>query len=136
MRTRFLAAACMLSLCGEVHAQSNEELKRMLEQALRTVQDLQSRVQALEAQKAAPAAAAVAAEPAGAPVVAPNIAAEAGTPAADKARVEFYGQVMVDAIHDARRMNPNWQATLRPSQIPVNCPADAGCGKEGAYSMS
>jgi hypothetical protein len=69
-------------------------------------------------------------------VVAPNVAAEAGTPDADKAHVEFYGQAMLDAIYDAKRMNPQWQATLRPSQIPVLCPGDPGCGKDGTYLMS
>lgn len=150
MRKSLLASLAVLALGTSAHAQTPEEMKRMLEQALRTIQDLQSRVQALEAQqKGQPAAAAPAAtaapaaatastpaEAAGAPVVAPNVAAEAGTPDADKARVEFYGQVMVDAIYDAKRMNPAWQATLRPSQIPVDCPADPGCGKDGAYVMS
>jgi hypothetical protein len=53
-----------------------------------------------------------------------------------KAKVDIYGQIMLDAIYDAKRMNPDWNATLRPSQIPVNCPGDAGCGKDGATIMS
>jgi hypothetical protein len=56
-----------------------------------------------------------------------------------KTKLEFYGQIMLDAIYDANRMNPEWNATLRPSQIPVNCttpPLDAGCGKDGATIMS
>jgi hypothetical protein len=53
-----------------------------------------------------------------------------------KARTEIYGQIMVDAIYDADRMNPTWSATLRPSQIPINCPGDAGCGKNGATTFS
>jgi hypothetical protein len=149
-----LAVVAALATCGTVHAQSSEELKGMLEQALRTIQDLQSRVQALEAQQraqppavpaaVAPQAAAAAstahpaasAEPIAAPVLAPNVAAEAGTADAEKARAEIYGQVMVDAIYDAKRMHPAWQATLRPSQIPVTCPADPGCGKDGSFLLS
>lgn len=137
MRKRLLAMVAALAVSGGASAQTPEEMKRMLEQALRTIQDLQSRVQALEAQqKGQPAAPAAAPEAVAAPVVAPNVAAEPGTPDADTAKVEFYGQVMVDAIYDAKRMNPSWQATLRPSQIPVDCPADPGCGKDGAYVMS
>jgi hypothetical protein len=149
-----LVVVVALASCGAVHAQSSEELKGMLEQALRTIQDLQSRVQALEAQQRAqpstgPAAAAApppipanvaqpapTPEAAAAPVLATNVAAEAGSPGAEKAKAEIYGQVMFDAIYDAKRMHPAWQATLRPSQIPVTCPADPGCGKDGSFLLS
>ncbi|MDM0033751.1 hypothetical protein QTI33_16575 [Variovorax sp. J22P271] len=59
-------------------------------------------------------------------------------PSADEPEdpVGFHGQVMLDAIHDAKRMNPQWRATLRPSQIPVDCPGDPGCGKEGVGTFS
>jgi hypothetical protein len=43
-------------------------------------------------------------------------------------------------IYDFNRMNPDWNATLRPSQIPVNCPGgpgnDPGCGAEGETIFS
>ena len=134
-----------LALCGAAQAQSNEELKAMLDQALKTIQDLQGRVKALEEQKAAPAATAMtpataaAAAPGawGAPLVSVGTRAEdASVPDAEKARVEFYGQAMVDAIYDFKRMNPQWSATERPSQIPVNCPGDPGCGQDGATIFS
>ena len=142
MRKSLLVAAATLAMCGGARAQSNEELKGMLDQALRTIQDLQARVQALEAQQhqgapalpTAPAPAATAAAPAWPP--APVAAAQAAPPAGDQPRVEFYGQVMLDAMVDSRRMNPDWQATFRPSQIPVDCPADPGCGQAGAFHMS
>jgi len=63
-------------------------------------------------------------------------AEDANTPDADKARIEIYGQVMLDAIYDFKRMDPDWNATERPSKIPVNCPGDAGCGKDGAAILS
>jgi hypothetical protein len=69
-------------------------------------------------------------------VVAPGSAAEEGAPGADKARVEFSGQVMLDAIYDFKSVDPDWAATLRPSKIPVNCPGDAGCGKDGETIFS
>ena len=136
MRSILLVA--VLALGTAAQAQGTEELKARLDQALRVIQDLQLRVQALEAQQkaASPPATSTAQEAPAAPVVAPNVAAEAGTPDAGKAKVEVYGQVMVDAIFDRKRMHPDWQATLRPSQIPVDCPADPGCGKDRAFTMS
>jgi hypothetical protein len=114
---------------------------------MKSIQALQQRVEALEAEKAKAAAAAPAveaapapaAEPAvtaGAPVVAPNATAEEGAPEKDKARVEIFGQVMLDAIYDFKRVDPDWNATLRPSKIPVNCPGDAGCGNNGETILS
>lgn len=54
----------------------------------------------------------------------------------DKARVEIYGFIQMDAIYDFNRMDPSWNATLRPSRIPVNCPGDAGCGEDGETVFS
>ncbi|MDM0085501.1 DcaP family trimeric outer membrane transporter [Variovorax sp. J31P179] len=137
-----------LAVVGAVHAApgacaadqaSYDELKAELQQAMKTIQDLQARMTALEQQKAtAPAAAAVAvpAAAAWAPVVSVGTRAEDGVPDPDKARVEFYGQAMIDTIYDFKRMNPDWQATLRPSQIPIVCPGSPGCGKDGTTVFS
>lgn len=133
-----LALALTLG-AGGAQAQSTDELKAKLDEALKTIQDLQGRVKALEQQKAAPpAAAAPASAPStwGAPVVSVGTRGEDAAPEAGKARVEFYGQAMVDAIQDFKRMNPDWNATLRPSQIPVVCPGSAGCGEDGATVFS
>lgn len=51
--------------------------------------------------------------------------------AAQEVELDFYGHVMMDAIYDFDRVNSDWNDTLRPSQIPVNCPGDAGCGSDG-----
>ncbi len=149
MKRTAAAAVVALALCGGAQAQSVEELKATLDQALKTIQELQGRVQALEQQKpavaAVPAASATPATPAAstaatptwsAPVVAPGSRPEDGAAQANKARIEVYGQVMLDAIYDFKRMNPDYDATLRPSQIPVNCPGDAGCGKDVASIFS
>jgi len=156
VKQRALLFALVLALSGGAQAQSNEELKSMLDQALKTIQDLQNRVKALEvekqpapspppptAAKTAPAEqptpAAVTA--AGAPVVAPNAKADEGAPNADKARLEIFGKVQLDAIYDFKRVDQAWNATLRPSKIPVNCPpvavpGDACCGKDGESIFS
>jgi outer membrane murein-binding lipoprotein Lpp len=135
------AAAASLALGGTAQAQTNQELANALQQAMRTIQDLQSRVKALEEQKAAaPAASGPAAgapvTAAGIPVLAPGSAPEEGAKDAGQARLEIYGQAMLDSIFDFKKMNPQWAATLRPSQIPVNCPGSAGCGNDGAFTFS
>ncbi len=139
MRTLALALTA-LALCGDAHAQTTtQELKAALDQAMRTIQDLQARVQALEEQKAKAAPAAAASAPvaaAAAPVVAPGSNAEEGAKDPGQARAEIYGQVMVDAIYDFKKMNPEWAATLRPSQIPIACPGSPGCGHDGAFTFS
>jgi len=138
MRKLAVAAAATLAVCGAANAQSTtEELKSALDQAMRTIQDLQARVKALEEQKTKPAAPAAApAAAATAPVVAPGAAADAGAPDAGQARAEIYGQAMTDAIYDFKKMNPQWAATLRPSQIPIFCPGSPGCGQDGQFTFS
>jgi hypothetical protein len=54
----------------------------------------------------------------------------------DKPRVEIYGFVQMDAIYDFDRSDPSWTAALRPSKIPVNCPGDPGCGRDGETTFS
>ena len=76
------------------------------------------------------------AQSSGAPVVAPDTAAAKGMKDADKARLEISGKVQLDFIYDLNRVDPNWKTTLRPSTIPVNCPGDAGCGKDGETIFS
>jgi len=61
---------------------------------------------------------------------------EARAASQDMPRVEVYGFVQMDAIYDFNKSNPNWTAALRPSKIPVNCPGDPGCGKDGETTFS
>ena len=72
----------------------------------------------------------------GPPVVAPDTAAPKGAKDADQARIEVSGKVQLDFIYDFNRVDPQWKSTLRPSTIPVNCPGDAGCGKDGESIFS
>jgi hypothetical protein len=76
------------------------------------------------------------AQSAGAPVIAPDSLPSQGAADSDKARLEVSGKVMLDMIYDLNRVDPRWHATLRPSTIPVNCPGDAGCGKDGETIFS
>jgi len=132
MQGKALWFVVALAISGGAQAQSTEELKNQLNQALKTIQDLQKRVEALEQQRqAAPAAGAK-----GAVVLAPESTPEEGAGRSDKARLEIAGKVQTDLIYDFKRVSPQWNSTLRPSQIPVNCPGDAGCGKNGETVFS
>jgi hypothetical protein len=64
------------------------------------------------------------------------IGAEGQARAEDKARVEIYGFIQMDATYDFNRSHPDWTAALRPSTIPLNCPGDPGCGMDGETSFS
>ena len=57
----------VLALSGSAHAQSTDDLKRMLDETARTTQELKNRLEALERDKKAAA---------GAPMVAPGSTAE------------------------------------------------------------
>ena len=130
-------------IAGNPYSESNDELKNRLEQALKTINDLQTRVNTLERKQSTIGTTVVgnSSTEVKAPVIAPNNTAPAGTANAGNARIELTGQVMFDAIYDFKRVDPDWTATLRPSKIPVYCPdngdpRDAGCGEDGETIMS
>lgn len=123
-----LAAALLAAFPGMSTA---DDASAQLDAANKAIQSLEQRVQSLEAEKANAAAAA------GVPVVvAPGAKPQEGAANADKARMELYGFAQMDAIYDLNRVDPSWNATLRPSKIPVNCPTDAGCGEDGETIFS
>ncbi len=70
------------------------------------------------------------------PVFAPETAAEKGATGSDTARIELSGKVHLDFIQDFGRLDPSFNATLRPSRIPVRCPGDPGCGPDGESIFS
>ncbi|HEY9396394.1 MAG TPA: DcaP family trimeric outer membrane transporter [Burkholderiales bacterium] len=139
MKRNVVLFAIALAMSGNASAQSTEALKRDLDEALRVIRELQERVTTLEQQKPAEPAAPTTTMPAAspmAPVVAPQSAAEPGAPNAGNARLEISGKVQLDFIYDFKRIDPDWNATLRPSKIPVNCPGDPGCGDDGETIFS
>jgi hypothetical protein len=99
-------------------AEEREALREQrvrVDDALRQLQDAQVR--------------GVAALPGGAGVpegALPAVGAEKPGP-----RIDVYGFIHTDAIYDFDRVDPDWNDTLRPSKIPVNCPDDPGCGNDG-----
>jgi hypothetical protein len=76
-------------------------------QALQELQDLRARMNRLEA---------VLGVPSSPPPMQVTPAAE--RPARDH-NLELYGFLQLDAIQDFKRVNPDWDATLRPSRIPT-----------------
>ena len=87
-------------IAGDAYSESNDELKNRLEQALKTINDLQMRVNTLERKQTTITSATVTktGEEIKAPVVAPNNTVASGTANAGNARIELTGQVMFDAI--------------------------------------
>jgi len=55
---------------------------------------------------------------------------------AEGPKIEVYGFAQTDMIYDFNTVDPSWSATLRPSKIPINCPGDVGCGKNGSTIFS
>jgi DcaP outer membrane protein len=127
MKQAVLCIALALAFSCSAQAQSNDDLKK-------TIQDLQNRVKTLEQNQGAPATASP--DSTAAPVIAPDSAPAKGAADPDKARLEVSGKVQLDFIYDFKRVDPQWQTTLRPSTIPVNCPGDPGCGKDGQTVFS
>jgi hypothetical protein len=147
MRKLLIAIAIAAAFPTAASADELSDLKAQLEAAKKMIEQLEQRVQTLEAAKpAAPPAPTAAATPAPAPsaaggiVIAPNVKPDEGAKEPDKARLEVYGFAQMDAIQDFNRVDPAWNATLRPTRIPVNCPGgvanDAGCGKDGESIFS
>jgi hypothetical protein len=107
----FFTLALLFGLATLAGAETVDDLKKQLDAAKQAIQALETRLQALEAAQAKPAAAA------------PTVAATPGPAAAEKEKpkgtFEVYGFTQADAIQDFKRVDPNWQDTLRPSKIPT-----------------
>ena len=85
------------------------------DQALRELQELRSRINRLENRLG------VSTEPPPPPPVAPQVNVAPPPPPGPKDdNLEVYGFLQTDAIQDFKRVNPDWDATLRPSRIPTD----------------
>ena len=103
----FLLAATAIALATPAWAQDARPLTdEERAQALQELQDLRARMTALENRLGVSPPPPVQYTPA------------APRPPKDH-NLELYGFVQLDAIQDFKRVNPNWDATLRPSRIPT-----------------
>jgi len=66
----------------------------------------------------------------------PPVGAPQATEAKPGPHLDVYGFIQADSIYDFNRVDPAWNATLRASKIPVTCPGDAGCGRDGETVFS
>jgi len=131
---RLLLAAAVGSSAALSRADDLSELRSELEASRAAIERLEQRIRQLEAAQAAPArlSSETVQPAAAAPAVAaaPAASAPAARAAAD-ANLDIYGFVQLDTLYDFNQSDPDWKDTLRVSKIPINCPDDAGCGKDG-----
>ncbi|MEE4144813.1 MAG: hypothetical protein V2I26_08445, partial [Halieaceae bacterium] len=111
-----------------LEAQLNQQ-KAAMEQQQRMLEAMTAELQRLKAGEAAPAAPEQ--EVFGAPAVASTPApAESTKP---RASANVYGFVMADTIYDFKRVDPDWQDTLRVTTIPTQSGA---YGNDGDFIFS
>jgi hypothetical protein len=91
-------------------------------QALQELQDLRARMNRLETVLGVPNT------PPPAPVPPPQPVAKGDH------NLELYGFLQLDAIQDFDRVNPDWEATLRPSRIPT-APGEFGSDGQSIFSV-
>jgi len=132
---RLLLAVAVSSSAALARADDLGELREELEASRAAIERLEQRIRQLEAAQTAPAAAqgeetVVPGGPAPAVTAAPASPAGSARSAAD-ANLDVYGFVQLDTLYDFNQSDPDWKDTLRVSKIPINCPDDAGCGKDG-----
>lgn len=117
-------------LKAELEAQKSalDAERKALEAQRERLDETIRRIEALEAGEQAPAEA-------GGVKIAPTAALN-GEQKKTLPNLEIYGFAQVDAIQDFKRVGNDWNATLRPSKIPVVCPGDPGCGNDGETIIS
>jgi len=96
-----VSAIILISLfVTNVMAESLDTLKEQLEETKQATQDLENRIKALEQAPSTEMAA-------------------AGESPESKGQFTIYGYAQADLIQDFNRVDPDWNATLRPSRIPT-----------------
>lgn len=131
----YIRASALLFLLASspAFAQSNAPppmTPEQRDQVLREMAELRARMAALEQQLGVPPAQAPAQTQPQATAALP-----AAKPAGDGGThtLELYGFAQMDAIQDFKRVNPNWDATLRPSRIPTT---EGQYGSDGQTVLS
>ena len=118
-------ALCMVAQAAQAHnAPAGESDRARIERLEATVAELTRRLneQSQKTEAAAQTAAQASAQAQQvqqAQQAAPIPAAAAKPRRQSDNNLEVYGFAQVDAIQDFKRVNPNWDATLRPSRIPT-----------------
>ena len=121
----FAAMQALLLLAVPAFAEETmADLRQQLEQAKLLIQGLEQRIEALEKQSPVPSA-----------QTGGSAAMETGASAtaADEGKFTVYGFAQTDLIQDFNRVNPDWNAALRPSRIPTQ---DGLYGEDGETIFS
>lgn len=109
-------------LAANAMAASIDTLKQQLEDTKKVTQELENRIQVLEQEQMLE------------PIIVEGGRVETlKTPSAPQGEITFYGFAQADLIQDFNRVNPDWNATLRPSQIPT---VDGLYGEDGETIFS
>ncbi len=128
-------ATALLALPGAPRAGEREELEALREEIRHEREALAAEREQLALQRERVDAALARIEASELAASAPAVSQ--GSPDdGPKARLDAYGFAQTDAIYDIDRVDQDWKATLRPSKIPVVCPGDLGCGKNGEAIVS
>ena len=130
-----LLLALAVSSAALARADDLSELRQELEASRAAIERLEQRIRQLESAQAAPAGlSSETVPPAGAATAVVAAPAPTSSPAARSAadaKLDIYGFIQLDTIYNVNQSDPDWKDTLRVSKIPINCPDDAGCGKDG-----
>lgn len=121
---KFLLVALLSACALGAQAATDAERIRLLEQQLRQQKQVLEAMEA-EIQRLKAGEPAAVAESKDAPQAAATVAS------ADQSgdlEVDLYGHIQLDAIYDFKRVDPDWESTLRPSTIPVE---DGSFGDDG-----
>jgi len=103
-----------------------QQQQRMMETMQAELQQLKTNDQASTTQQVVPSATAPAA-------TMPATIAPASTSTARKLSMTVYGFAQADAIYDFKRVDPNWEDTLRVTTIPTQ---DGAFGNDGNFDFS
>jgi len=103
-------------------AESVEDLRQQLENAKQVIQSLEKRIEALEQKQASPP-----------PAVQQDTAKTPEASSEKPGKFSIYGFAMTDLIQDFNRVDPDWNAALRPSRIPT---IDGLYGEDGETIFS
>lgn len=116
MHERLLALSLLLMSSPALAAEADPKAPvdpQQRDRVLREIEELRARIDGLENQlRANP-------PPQAQPQVAEAPRAKKSGGDGNDISLELYGFAQVDAIQDFNRVNPNWDATLRPSRIPT-----------------
>lgn len=121
-------ALASLSAEAATDAERIQQLERVVEQQQEVIEAIQQELRQLKSSPATSVITENLDEPVAAVIQADEVVAKEKP--SDKIDFDIYGFVMVDAIYDFKRVDPDWNDTLRVTTIPTQ---DGGFGEDGEF---